>query len=111
VVEVENGAAAVALFEQEFEQNAGFDLVLMDMQMPVLDGMSATRTIRAWERQTGAARTPIVAVTAYAMPEDRVRVFAAGCDEHLVKPVLRATLLRLVHRFAARAVATEAMDG
>jgi PAS domain S-box-containing protein len=111
VVEVEDGAAAVALFEQEFEQNAGFDLVLMDMQMPVLDGMSATRAIRAWERQTGAARTPIVAVTAYAMPEDRVRVFAAGCDEHLVRPVLRATLLRLVHRFAARAVATEAMDG
>jgi PAS domain S-box-containing protein len=111
VVEVEDGAAAVARIEQEFAQNAGFDLILMDMQMPVLDGMAATRAIRAWERKTGAARTPIVAVTAYAMPEDRVRVFAAGCDEHLVKPVLRATLLRLVDRFAVRAAATEMANG
>jgi CheY-like chemotaxis protein len=93
------------------ELGESFDLILMDMQMPVLDGMAATRAIRAWERKTGAARTPIVAVTAYAMPEDRVRVFAAGCDEHLVKPVLRATLLRLVDRFAARAAATELANG
>jgi PAS domain S-box-containing protein len=107
VVDVEDGAAAVSLLEQ----GECFDLVLMDMQMPVLDGMAAARAIRAWERKTGAARTPIVAVTAYAMPEDRVRVFAAGCDEHLVKPVLRATLLRLVDRFAVRAAASEAAHG
>ena len=61
------------------------DVILMDIQMPRLDGLAATQTLRASE--TEGRRTPIVAVTALAMEGDRERCLAAGCDAHLAKPV------------------------
>jgi signal transduction histidine kinase/CheY-like chemotaxis protein len=71
-----------------------FDLVLMDVRMPVMDGLTATRTIRTLSAP--ARETPILAVTAEAMPEDAARCFAAGMDGHLAKPVTQAKLYAAV---------------
>ena len=77
-----------------------YDLVLMDIQMPVLDGLSATREIRRREALAGQRRTPIIALTATAYDADRRLSLDAGCDEHLVKPVRKADLMRAVQRWA-----------
>ncbi len=74
-------------------------LVLMDMQMPVLDGLAATERIRAWESAHHHARVPIVALTANAYAEDRHRCLAAGMDDFLAKPVNYAQLQALVARW------------
>lgn len=69
-------------------------LILMDCQMPIMDGYEATRQIRAWEKKIGRARIPIIALTAGAFVEDRENAFAAGMDDFLTKP-LDAKLLRV----------------
>ena len=73
-----------------------YDLVLMDMQMPLMDGYDATSCIRSWERTHGRTPTPIVALTASAFPEDVERAIAAGCNGHIVKPVRKAVLLETI---------------
>jgi signal transduction histidine kinase/DNA-binding response OmpR family regulator len=93
--EVENGALAVERFKQR-----QYDVVLMDSEMPVLDGYSATREMRAFERERAAAPTPILALTAHALREARDRSFEAGCTDHLTKPIKKATLIRAIDRFA-----------
>ncbi|MBF0625866.1 MAG: GAF domain-containing protein [Magnetococcales bacterium] len=80
-----------------------FDLVLMDIQMPVLDGYSATRKIRAWERQTGRRRLPILALSAHALESERQQSLAAGCDAHLTKPIKKQPLLEAIRQAAGRA--------
>jgi len=62
------------------------DLILMDVEMPEVDGVEATRRIRAWERENGRAPVPIIALTAHAMQEYRARTLAAGCTGYLAKP-------------------------
>ncbi len=74
------------------------DLVLMDLQMPVMDGLEATRAIRHWEATTGARPTPILALTAHAAGEGLSISLEAGCNEHLTKPIKRVTLLEAVSR-------------
>jgi signal transduction histidine kinase/ActR/RegA family two-component response regulator len=91
---VENGAQAVERWER-----AAPDLVLMDCQMPVLDGFAATRTIRAREALSGRARVPIVALTANAFESDRERCLAAGMDEHLTKPFRNEELESVLSRY------------
>ncbi len=75
---------------------ADYDLVLMDIQMPGMDGYEATRRIRSAEVDAGRARTPIVALTAHAMSTDVKRCLLAGCDGHLAKPVTRAALTQTI---------------
>ena len=86
-----NGREAVVAYGQ-----SKFDLVLMDVQMPVMDGLSATATIRGLERESGRARVPIIALTAHAMAADRARCLQAGMDAHLAKPFKTEELLALV---------------
>jgi signal transduction histidine kinase/DNA-binding response OmpR family regulator len=83
-------------------QQGQYDLVLMDLQMPVMDGLEATRRIRAWETETGAPRVPIVAMTAHGLQKDRDECLAAGMDEFLVKPVTLSEFARVVRASLAR---------
>jgi signal transduction histidine kinase/ActR/RegA family two-component response regulator len=85
---VEDGAAAV-----EACRNYAFDLILMDTQMPVMDGLTAIRQIRALEARRGGPRTPIVSLTADALPNQVQDAFAAGADRHLAKPITAAALI------------------
>ena len=87
----ETGAIACAMFK------AGhYDLVLMDRQMPVMDGLTATRTIRAWEQANNQPQTPIIALTASALKGDREKCLAAGCTAFLTKPIKQAVLLQAI---------------
>ncbi len=87
----ETGAIACEMFA------AGhYDLVLMDRQMPVMDGLTATRKIRAWERANDRAPTPIIALTASALKGDREKCMAAGCTAFLTKPIKQEVLLRAI---------------
>ncbi|MDP3630661.1 MAG: response regulator, partial [Actinomycetota bacterium] len=95
----ENGEEALAAFEQASEP---FDLILMDMQMPIMDGYEATRRIRALEAVRGG-HTPIVALTAYALKEEVKRSIDAGCDDHLTKPIKKQVLLEAVASYAKEA--------
>ncbi len=88
---VENGAEAVQAC-----RDGDFDIILMDMQMPVMDGLTATREIRLNEAAMGLARTPIVMLTANALSEHIASAEAAGADRHLAKPFDAAELLELV---------------
>ena len=83
-----NGMEAV-----EMRKNRRFDLVLMDIQMPVMDGYTATRAIRQWEEEQGVEPVPIYALTAYALNGDAEKSLAAGCDGHLSKLISKRTLL------------------
>ncbi|HVA80180.1 MAG TPA: ATP-binding protein [Candidatus Binataceae bacterium] len=87
----DDGAAAVEKFRA-----GNYDLVLMDVQMPVMDGYCAAREIRDFERETGHPRTPIYALTAFALRDDAEKSRAAGCDGHLTKPIKKVTLLALL---------------
>ena len=80
-----------------------FDLILMDVQMPVVDGLEATRSIRAFEARDGRRRTPIVVVTAGAGPDDIEASRQAGCDEHLSKPLSKRTLFEAIGRWLGAA--------
>jgi len=77
-------------------RGGGFDLILMDIQMPVMDGLEATRRIRAMEEETGAPRTPIVAVTAHVLAEEKERCFSHGMDAFVGKPIRRDDFLSTV---------------
>jgi CheY-like chemotaxis protein len=90
---VENGKIAV-----ERVVSGRFDLVLMDLQMPVMDGLEATRAIRHWEANADARPVPILALTAHAVGEGVGRSLEAGCTEHLTKPIKKATLLEAIAR-------------
>jgi PAS domain S-box-containing protein len=93
-----NGAEACATLD-----SGPFDLVLMDVQMPEMDGFEATRRMRQRERETGI-RVPIVAMTAHAMSGDRERCLAAGMDDHITKPISRKVLEETVMRYSGAAV-------
>jgi CheY-like chemotaxis protein len=76
-----------------------FDLVMMDCQMPVLDGFAATEELRRRERDEGRARTPVIALTANAIQGDRDRCLAAGMDDYVAKPIVRDELVAALLRW------------
>ncbi len=98
---VGNGAEAVeAVTESPLDAlRDPYDLVLMDCQMPVMDGFEATAAIRAWESELGESALPIVALTANALDGDRERCLAHGMDDYLAKPFTREGLDRLLARW------------
>jgi len=106
VTEVSDGERAVEAVERAFAGGVPFDLVLMDVQMPRMDGLQATRIIRAREQQTGA-HVPIIAMTAHAMKGDRERCIEAGMDDYVTKPVKEAELHEVIKRAVGRNVGTE----
>lgn len=89
VVTASNGEEAL-----EKARQRDFDCILMDVQMPVMDGLEATRRLRQWEREQGRAPMPVVALTANAMHEERERCLAVGMNSHLAKPFRRQQLAR-----------------
>ena len=93
----ENGKVAL-----DFFRLAAYDVVLMDIQMPVYDGYWAVARIREWEKKYGHTRTPVVAITAYAMTEDAQKCLRAGFDGYVTKPLPRDRLLSTVRRYARR---------
>ncbi|MBF6569581.1 MAG: response regulator [Candidatus Binataceae bacterium] len=101
VEEAENGKVAIEKFI------AGkFDVALMDIQMPLVDGYTAVRAIRQWEHKRQLSRLPIIALTASAMDEAVHRSLQAGCDSHVSKPVNRATLIEAIREAISRAPAS-----
>jgi two-component system, sensor histidine kinase and response regulator len=93
---VSNGRAAV----DALQGDSVFDLVLMDCQMPELDGYEATRLIRSREARTGRPRVPIMALTAHALRGEREKVLAAGMDDYMTKPIDIETLHRKLNRWS-----------
>jgi two-component system, sensor histidine kinase and response regulator len=92
-----NGQAAFERF-----QGGHYQLVLMDMHMPVMDGYTATQHIREWERRYGQQPIPILALTAFGMKEEEQKSLNAGCTAHLVKPIRKATLLAAIAHYVRR---------
>ncbi|MBC8412093.1 PAS domain S-box protein [bacterium] len=90
----ENGEIAVDKFTQ-----GKFDIVLMDMQMPVKDGYTATKEIREWESEKEVKETPIIALTAYALKEDEQKSLSAGCSAHLTKPIKKVRLMEVLSEY------------
>ncbi|MGA8067629.1 MAG: DUF4381 family protein [Terriglobales bacterium] len=100
-----NGVEAVRMWRE-----GKFDLILMDIQMPELDGLGATRQIREHERTTGS-HVQVVAMTAHAMAGDRENCLQAGMDDYLSKPVQRQQLLGVLARYQANRAANRSVDG
>ncbi|HVT88447.1 MAG TPA: response regulator, partial [Tepidisphaeraceae bacterium] len=95
---VENGKLACDRFAQACANDKPFDLVIMDMQMPELDGYDATTRLRA-----AGVNAPIIAVTANAMSGDRERCIAVGCNDYLTKPIDRAVMLSTLKNYLPKA--------
>jgi two-component system, sensor histidine kinase and response regulator len=103
VVLADDGTSALAALERQC-----FDVVLMDVQMPKMDGFQATAAIRERERQTGA-HLPIIALTAHARTGDREKCLAAGMDDYLSKPLKAHELHVVIDRWCDRKRLTHAI--
>jgi CheY-like chemotaxis protein/HPt (histidine-containing phosphotransfer) domain-containing protein len=97
-----NGAEAVEKFQSE-----KFDLVLMDLQMPIMDGYTATERIRAWEAEQQRHPTPVLALTAHTFQEEKQKSFAAGCNAHLIKPIRKPDLLTAIQQYTGMPLNTK----
>jgi PAS domain S-box-containing protein len=91
----DNGEVAVSLFKKN-----EYNLVLMDMQMPVMDGYTATQKIREWEEQHNRPQTPIIALTSHALKGDMEKCLEAGCSDYMSKPIIKPKLLETLHNYS-----------
>lgn len=91
----ENGEVAV-----EKLKAAQYDLVLMDIEMPIMDGYTATLKIRQWEKENRLEATPIIAVSAHALDEHAQKSLDAGCTAHLSKPIKKSQLLAAIDKYS-----------
>ncbi|MBI4179438.1 PAS domain S-box protein [bacterium] len=94
----ENGAVAL----DKIKSGASYDLIFMDLQMPVMDGFTATREIRAWQSSAGAAPTPIIALSADALKDDIDKSMAAGCNAHATKPIKKEKFMGLIREYGRK---------
>ncbi|KAJ6632273.1 hypothetical protein B0H10DRAFT_2206651 [Mycena sp. CBHHK59/15] len=99
----ENGSLALQAFIDRALQNRPFDVILMDVSMPIMGGMEATQLIRKYEMEYDLSPTPIIALTAHAMIGDRERCLQAGMDDHITKPLRRVDLLNAISRLTSEA--------
>src|SRR5205085_11466229 len=104
-VVVDSGQQAVDVYR---DRGSSIDLILMDVQMPGMDGLETTRVLREMER--GGRRVPIIAVTARAMQGDRDRCIAAGMDDYLAKPIHPVELLAMLKRYLPATSRTHGVD-
>jgi PAS domain S-box-containing protein len=95
IIFAENGKEAVSKFAER-----KYDLVLMDLQMPIMGGLAATKAIREWERANSKTPTPIIAVSANATSDHVLEAKEAGADDHVAKPIVRETLFEAIARYA-----------
>ncbi|HLC82757.1 MAG TPA: response regulator, partial [Bacteroidia bacterium] len=95
VVTASNGQEAV----DYYKATSDFKVIIMDIQMPVLDGLSATQVIRFHEAEQKLKRTPIIALTAHAMRGDKEKCLEAGCDNYLSKPIMLETLVNAIKKY------------
>ncbi len=93
--DAENGLIALQRFT-----TGSYDLVLMDVQMPLMDGYTATREIRKWEMEKGRKPTPVIALTAHAFADEKQKSLDAGCTAHLTKPIDKKGLLAAIEQYA-----------
>ena len=91
----DNGEVAV----QKRKEVSDYDLIFMDIQMPVMDGIEATKIIKKYEDENGLSSVPIIALTANALKGDRERLLKEGLDEYISKPIEMAELLYILHKF------------
>jgi len=98
-----NGVEAVELFRRE-----RFDIVLMDIQMPLMDGVEALEALRKVEQERGGGAVPVVAVTAYALGEDRQKFLDAGFDGYIAKPFKSSYLAEVLASLTSREPASGA---
>ncbi|MGL1862197.1 MAG: transporter substrate-binding domain-containing protein [Pseudodesulfovibrio sp.] len=95
IVDAVNGQEAVDLYS---ENNGDFDVVLMDKEMPVMDGLTAISQIRTFELEQEVKRVPIIALTAHAFAQDKKECFEVGCDEFMSKPIKKQDLIETILR-------------
>lgn len=101
IFEAVNGEEAI-----ELVKNNKFDLIFMDAQMPGMDGLTATRAIREWEKQFNKAPTTIYALTAHALKEEQEKSILAGHDAHLIKPIKKDVLLNIINEYILKTFST-----
>lgn len=106
VDEAENGQIALDKF-----RNANYDVVLMDVQMPVMDGHAATQAIRRWEAEGQRVATPIIALTAHAIKEEIDKCMTSGCSAYLSKPVKKAVLVDAIQAAVTTRMSGQAASG
>ncbi|TAL12600.1 MAG: response regulator [Nitrospirae bacterium] len=93
----ENGQVAVEMF-----QAVRYDLVFMDLEMPVMNGVNATLAIREWEQEEDLDPVPIIALTSHDQKEKLLETLEVGCTAHLIKPLTKEAMLKTIEEHAGR---------